>query len=136
MRGLIHKSIKVKEYFVEKDPRDVGIRQILNFGHTIGHALELKYSLSHGQAVLIGMLEELKIGERLGLTSLEVRKCLEEITKKLGIVFDELGLEVDLKSIMHDKKIFKDKIVLPVVRRIGEAELVEIEVKKLTLTKG
>lgn len=58
LEEIIASSIAVKRYFVEKDEHDKNIRHALNFGHTIGHALELEYGLSHGQAIAIGMIYE------------------------------------------------------------------------------
>ena len=57
---LIKKSVEIKEDIVKKDPKETGLRSILNFGHTIGHAIETleDYSLSHGEAVAIGMIGE------------------------------------------------------------------------------
>ena len=127
---LISKSVRVKEYFVGKDPRDKSIRQILNFGHTVAHALELKYGLSHGEAVLIGMMEELKIGEGLGETDLGVRSCLKELLKGLNIALDKKQLKIDWESILHDKKITGDEINLPVVKRLGEAKLIKVNLNK------
>ncbi len=58
LEGLIAKCVNIKKYFVELDERDENIRHALNFGHTIGHAVELEYDLSHGQAISIGMVYE------------------------------------------------------------------------------
>src|ERR1035437_1659532 len=60
---IIDKSIKVKEFFVGNDFKDNKLRQILNVGHTFGHAIELKYKISHGRAVIIGMVKELAFTE-------------------------------------------------------------------------
>lgn len=128
---LILKAIKVKEYFISIDPRDNGIRQILNFGHTIAHALELKYGLSHGQAVLIGMVEELRFGERLGETKSEVINYLNEIIRGLNITFEIKKLKIDWESILHDKKVLGSEINLPIVKKIGEAELIKVKLDKL-----
>ena len=129
LEELILKSIKVKEYFVLKDKQDKNLRQILNFGHTIGHAIELKYNLSHGQAVLIGMLEELKLGEKLGKTKLAIRQELEKVLEKLGLDFSNKKFKIDWESVKRDKKIFGDKINLPVVIKIGKAELIGVKLK-------
>lgn len=129
---LILKSIKVKEYYTEKDPKDLNIRQILNFGHTVGHALELKYGLSHGEAVLIGMIEELKLGEKLlEETKTEVRSSLDKLLKNLNINLNKKQLKIDWKSILHDKKISGKKINLPIIKELGEAKLIKVKLDKL-----
>jgi len=58
LEEIIAKAADTKKYFIERDERDENIRHALNFGHTIGHALELEYSISHGEAVSIGMTYE------------------------------------------------------------------------------
>ena len=128
-KELILRSIKVKQYFIKRDPKDKNIRQILNFGHTIAHALELKYGLSHGEAVFIGMIEELKIAEKLKETKPEIRIFLEKILNDLGITLPQL--RPDWKYILRDKKIVGDKINLPVIKKIGKAKI--IKVRALTI---
>jgi 3-dehydroquinate synthase len=69
MFSLIVRSVEIKAEIVSRDEREEGLRQILNFGHTIGHAVELVsgYSLLHGEAVAIGMALESKLAEHIGL---------------------------------------------------------------------
>ena len=68
--AVVRRSVALKARVVSRDEREGGVRQILNFGHTLGHALEAEsdYSLGHGSAVAIGMVLEARIGERLGRT--------------------------------------------------------------------
>ena len=65
---MIYTSCLIKKNIVEQDEKDNNIRQILNFGHTIGHALEAMeaYQMTHGEAVAIGMLVEAQLAKRLG----------------------------------------------------------------------
>ena len=72
LNKLIHRSIEIKNEVVIKDPKEAGIRKILNFGHTLGHAIESyflasenKESLTHGEAIAIGMITESYISESL-----------------------------------------------------------------------
>ena len=71
MKELVHRSLAIKAGVVSRDEHETGERTALNAGHTIGHALELLsgYALRHGEAVAIGLVEECRIGERLGLTA-------------------------------------------------------------------
>ncbi len=128
--NLILRAINVKKYFVAKDPMDNGVRQILNLGHTIGHALELKHGLSHGRAVLLGMMVELRIAELLGVKTSKVSKRLGLILSRLGIDL-QLQSTIDRKAILHDKKIAGSYIILPVVERLGKARLVKVRLEKL-----
>jgi 3-dehydroquinate synthase len=125
---IINKSIKVKEYFVGNDFKDNKSRQILNVGHTFGHAIELKYKMSHGRAVIIGMIKELVFTEALGLTKLSTKENLLNLLKSLGINFDQ-NLKVDWKTIIHDKKVVGNKIIFPVIEGEGKAKLVSLYLK-------
>lgn len=123
---IINKSIKVKEYFVNNDFKDNKLRQTLNVGHTFGHAIELKYKISHGRAVIIGMIKELAFTETLGLTKPFVKKDLLNLLKSLGIEVNQ-NMEVNWRIILHDKKVVGNKIILPVVKEEGKAKLVSID---------
>jgi 3-dehydroquinate synthase len=131
IKTLIDRSINVKEYYVKKDAKDIGVRQVLNFGHTIGHAIELKYKLSHGQSVLIGMAAELKIGELLGKTKPETRSEYMEILNNLGINLNDKPLKIDFKYVLHDKKVLGNMITLPIIKSIGKVELQQVSLDKL-----
>lgn len=131
LQKIIYQAISAKQYFETKDPYDKNERQLLNFGHTVGHAIELKYKLSHGRAVLIGTLRELMIGEKLGKTNPSVRRYLQRALKDMNIAVREDIYKVEKQSILHDKKIKGDKIVLPIVTSLGKARLQEVPVKIL-----
>jgi 3-dehydroquinate synthase len=71
MRLVVGRSIAIKANIVAEDEHELGRRKILNFGHTIGHAIELVsgFTLLHGEAVAIGMVLEATIAERLGIAA-------------------------------------------------------------------
>ncbi len=73
IQDLIKFCVKTKQAIVEKDPYDDGIRQVLNFGHTIGHGIERDAKISHGDAVAIGMVLESGLAVRRGLMSEALR---------------------------------------------------------------
>jgi len=108
---MILQSVKLKEKVVKKDPRDKGYRNILNFGHTIGHALEsialeTGYDLLHGEAVVKGMIVEAHISFQKKLLS---KRELDEITTTLRSKFDPvLKMPVEPETLMrfvqNDKK--------------------------------
>lgn len=127
LKDLILRSLAVKKYFAKKDPKDRGIRHALNFGHTIGHALELKYKLRHGKAVLLGMLRELMICESLKITKPKVRKRLMGILNHLGIVLDPKKYEISIAAVSGDKKISGAEIDLPVIKKPGKVKLARIK---------
>lgn len=78
-------SIRVKSQVVSRDEREGGLREILNFGHTLGHALEAasEYEVTHGEAVAVGMVLEARLGERVGCTrpgtAAELKALLEAV---------------------------------------------------------
>ncbi len=71
MAELVTRSIEIKAGVVDRDERESGVRKILNFGHTIGHAIEMLsgYALLHGECVAIGMALEAEVGERAGVAA-------------------------------------------------------------------
>ena len=79
MEVVIHKCCDIKRQVVENDEKDKGERMLLNFGHTLGHAIEQYYNYtkySHGEGVAIGMYVISKISEEKGLTKRELLKEL------------------------------------------------------------
>lgn len=131
IESIIIKSIMVKKHFVENDEKEESIREILNYGHTIGHALESIYGFSdklyHGEAVGIGMM-------LINDDPLEVASFL----KKLEIHFDgEIDVEQIIEFIKNDKKMHNEKIDLIKVNKEdgGYIESISIEELKKIIVK-
>ena len=84
---MVARSVELKADVVSRDEREGGLRQILNFGHTLGHALEAASDLRlpHGSAVALGMVLEAELGERLGVTQAGVAERLARILGTLGL---------------------------------------------------
>ena len=98
---------EIKSRVVEKDEFDKGYRHTLNFGHTIGHAIELPYNLSHGEAISIGMIKELELGKKAGLVDDEKIKEIKEVLEinKLPAEFPKgININAVLALMKHDKK--------------------------------
>jgi 3-dehydroquinate synthase len=123
---IIKKSIAVKDYFTNRDFNDAGLRQILNVGHTLGHSIELKYKISHGKAVIIGMLQELACLESLKIIPSTVRNKLENLLAEIGIKIDT-SMKADWKTIAHDKKITGKTIDFPIIESEGNAKLIKLD---------
>ena len=110
---LIHDSIQIKNDVVTKDPKEGGLRKILNFGHTIGHAVESyflqnnqKETLTHGEAIVLGMISECYLSEKLLGFSTEKTK---KVAQKLLNLYPKIDLNhsdfEEIKSfLVHDKK--------------------------------
>ena len=131
IESIIIKSIMVKKHFVENDEKEESIREILNYGHTIGHALESIYGFSdklyHGEAVGIGMM-------LINDDPLEVASFL----KKLEIHFDgEIDVEQIIEFIKNDKNMHNEKIDLIKVNKEdgGYIESISIEELKKIIVK-
>jgi 3-dehydroquinate synthase len=84
---LVARSVEIKVEFVGRDERESGPRKALNFGHTVGHALEAAtgYVMPHGDAVAIGMVAEARIGERCGTTEAGTADGLRQVLASLGL---------------------------------------------------
>jgi 3-dehydroquinate synthase len=84
---LIVRSVEIKAEVVAADEREAGRRKLLNFGHTLGHAVEALsgYALLHGEAVAIGMVEEARLGERIGVTAAGTAQHLRQVLSRLGL---------------------------------------------------
>lgn len=131
---VIERAISIKKSIVEADELDVGLRQILNFGHTIGHCIEKasSYSISHGNAVAKGMAAEAKASALMGFTSQETANEIAEILEKAGF---DLSIDYKLDDLYHyallDKKISKGKITIVVPNKVGQCHLAKISVPEL-----
>ncbi len=84
---VVVRSIEIKAGVVSQDERESGLRKILNFGHTLGHAVETAgdFTLSHGSCVALGMILEARVGERLGVTQEGTAEVLRRTLAPLGL---------------------------------------------------
>lgn len=123
LESLIKGSIEIKSDFVRNDEREAGKRAALNFGHTIGHALERvsTYAVAHGQAVGLGMLIEAEIGTALGVTDSNATKriyrALQAVRLPHTIVVDQSPPLID--ATRSDKKSRGGQARYVLLERIG-----------------
>lgn len=122
----VARSVELKAGVVSEDEFEGGYRQILNFGHTLGHALEAAsgYALGHGSAVALGMLMETRLGERLGVTEAgtfeRLRSALEGL---LGPLEDAAtDPEAAVRYLRTDKKVRGGRPRVVLLRRLGEVD--------------
>ena len=130
---LIYKSIKIKTDIVDQDSKETGIRKILNFGHTFGHAIESVHKIPHGQAISIGMMIETILSEKIGLENSkvdEVKSILEKFELPVNIDFNKDEI---MEAIYMDKKKIKKTIDLVLLKDIGEAAVKNMEIFELGL---
>ncbi|MBA3238948.1 MAG: 3-dehydroquinate synthase [Parachlamydiaceae bacterium] len=119
-------SCCIKRRIVEQDEKEGGIRNLLNFGHTVGHALEhmTHYSLTHGEAVAIGILVESHLALQLGHLNLKDFDMILSIFKKYGLPLQlptSPSIPDLLKGMTLDKKSLKGKPRFVMIHAIGSA---------------
>jgi 3-dehydroquinate synthase len=125
LTGLIVGSIEIKAGIVGRDELEGGVRKILNFGHTIGHAVELltNYSMAHGEAVSIGMTVESRIAERMGIAVGGTERELTAALRAAGLpvnVPEGMDAERILDVTRSDKKARAGVVKYALPRAIGE----------------
>src|SRR3990170_2775615 len=122
---IIKSGCEIKGQVVELDEKESNLRKILNFGHTIGHAIEnlSDYKISHGEAISIGMVAEGKIALELGFWKLDEFERLVSLFKRTGLptkLHDSLDLNRMIDIMKLDKKARQGKIEMVLPRKIGE----------------
>lgn len=100
----IEASIQCKLKVVEQDFGETGYRRILNFGHTVGHALEIVQGISHGEAVALGCMAESYLSHRLGYLSKALLENILSLYQSLGYSFKRVDRALFLQALMKDKK--------------------------------
>lgn len=129
---LIEKSIQLKMGIVEKDTNESNERRLLNFGHTLGHAIETSSYLSHGESVAIGIWHDT-------LLAFKNKYCSKEVVDSIKNTFDtfhfDLNLNIDFETlqekILHDKKRYKDEIYYVFPFQIGDCRIIKMDYKTL-----
>ncbi|MGZ9675771.1 3-dehydroquinate synthase [Flavobacterium sp. GNP001] len=125
---LIYRSVEIKNEIVTQDPTEKNIRKALNFGHTLGHAIESyflesteKTTLLHGEAIAVGIILESFIAMKKGLLTeedyIEIKNCIQSIYD--AIVFDEKDIDPILALLIHDKKNEYGTIQFALIEGIG-----------------
>ncbi|MGG5506850.1 MULTISPECIES: 3-dehydroquinate synthase [unclassified Myroides] len=141
---LIYHSVVIKCQIVQEDPKEAGVRKILNFGHTIGHAVEsyylsnpIKERMLHGEAVAVGMIIEAYLSTViLGLNSAVYQEIKESIQYIYGKeIFSKADIEEILTWLKFDKKNRAGEIRMVLLANIGTA-FYDQEVSKDLILKG
>lgn len=132
---IISNCINIKRGVVERDEREAGERKLLNFGHTLGHALEKYYNyskLTHGFAVAAGMSIITSASERNGLTASGAEDRLKKLLQTYGLPVSDPAPEKEyLSGVMFDKKRAGSNIDLVLLHGIGDAFVHPVPVSSL-----
>jgi 3-dehydroquinate synthase len=130
LEKIIHDSCMIKAQVVELDEKEEGLRAILNYGHTIGHALEALTSYKkyrHGEAVAMGMIYATKIAREMNLADDTVLERQESLLKELGLSLkdNELNPNDIVRILYQDKKTIGGKLRLVLPTRIGDVTITD-----------
>lgn len=131
---LSSRAIRIKQAVVEADERDTGVRQLLNLGHTIGHAIEKcsNFGISHGHAVAMGMDIVSRACRAIGWSQEDCHTPIREALEKFRFPLDcPYTAEQLTEAALKDKKRMGDTITLVVPVELGNCQLVTMPVDKL-----
>ncbi|MGY3729469.1 3-dehydroquinate synthase [Lactococcus termiticola] len=133
---LISRAVEVKRKLVVEDELDHGSRLYLNFGHTIGHAVETTAGyghIMHGEAVAIGMVQISQHAEKQGLMPAGFTEKIKATCEKFGLPtsFEPWNEEELYAALSHDKKTRGDSIKTVIVPEIGQAKIHELKIQEM-----
>lgn len=136
IEDIIFTCCSIKKILVEKDEKDTGERMILNFGHTIGHAIEKYFNFSkysHGQAVSIGMYYITKMAEKQGISKPGTASQIKNLLIKYNLPYkaEVTDIESITNTIMLDKKSSGDDINLIFIKEIGDVTIKKVNKKDI-----
>ena len=132
IQSVVKRCCEIKAGVVSKDERESGLRRILNYGHTIGHALEFlgryrKYI--HGEAVGIGMVQEAELAHSLGRCSPGTVSRQRELIRRAGLPVEmpQVTFQELWGAMQHDKKVARGHVHCVLPRSIGKVEVKPLE---------
>jgi len=132
LERVVLRSAAIKVDVVQKDEHESGLRRILNFGHTIGHAIERSKGILHGEAIGIGMLLAARLSRLQGLLAASEVDRVEELLKSAGL---PLRLELDpgeiYQNIRKDKKKTGDEVHFVLLKGLGDTLVRPIQLTEL-----
>lgn len=135
IEDIIEICVSIKRDVVNRDEKESGERKLLNFGHTLGHAIEKIYNfkgISHGMAVAIGMVLIAKAGEKQGITESGTADRIAALCKKYGLpTSDKASFEQMAKAARGDKKAAGSSIDLVLLSKIGDSFTKKVELSEL-----
>jgi 3-dehydroquinate synthase len=120
----VRRSVAIKADVVRRDERENGVRKTLNFGHTIGHAIELRsdYRMLHGEAVAVGMVIESRMAERVGVAEPGTSDRVREGVRRVGLPSEPPGDQTAadiLGATRSDKKARAGVVEYALPTRVG-----------------
>ncbi|MCG2611706.1 3-dehydroquinate synthase [Flavobacterium sp. SM15] len=142
--NLIHQSVEIKNTIVSQDPTENGIRKALNFGHTLGHAIESyfleneeeKQQLLHGEAIAIGMILESYLSLKKELITNQEYQEIKYIILDLfeRVEFSSIDIEKIIDLLIHDKKNEFGKVQFALLEGIGKVKINQFATNELIIS--
>ena len=124
-------NCQIKGRVVEEDEKETGLRAILNFGHTFGHAIESVsgFKLYHGECVSIGMVGAFKLAKYLNMIEQEHIERVQKLLAKANLPIKAEGLDIETvyNQMFYDKKIKNGKLVFILPKKIGQVFLCNVD---------
>lgn len=141
MEDMIAECCAVKARYVEQDPYDTGVRMQLNYGHTLGHAIESAAGYGqylHGEAVAIGMVYAARIGEMLGISPAGLTEKTQALVQMYDLPSEVPAdlLKAALEYLGNDKKVVDGKIQFVLIDEIGHAKTVGLTTSEIAQMLG
>lgn len=140
IEDLIYQCVDIKRVIVENDEKEHGERALLNFGHTCGHAIEKLWNfetVSHGEAVAIGMVMISLAGEKAGLTEKGTTDRIINILEKNGMKTADTHSTAEIvKAMSADKKRTNNGIKLVMLKKIGESFIKPVSMEEVAKLFG
>ena len=133
---LVEESILTKTEIVENDPLDTSIRHILNFGHTIGHSIELLENLLHGIAVVKGMNASIDISQKMGMLENDKANFIKQLLTSFGYDISYNLSEKHIEILSHDKKKDDSQIRFVLLEDIGKPVIKKMSLEQITALIG
>jgi 3-dehydroquinate synthase len=129
---IITQSASIKIDIVQNDVSEMGERKLLNFGHTLGHAVEKLSGMLHGEAIAIGMTLATRLSTKLGSLSVHDASRLINLIEASGLAIDtNIGFDELYETLLKDKKRSGENISFILLRNIGEAYIHKISLDSL-----
>jgi len=130
-------NCSIKGKVVEEDEKESGLRAILNFGHTIGHAIETvsNFNLLHGECVSLGMVGAFKMAQHLEMLDKTIVEKVENMLEKVGLPIRLRGMNIDkvYNQMFFDKKIKNNRLTFILPRDVGD--VIQLNIDDVTLIK-
>lgn len=128
----VHESIGIKSRIVRRDVQEGGERRKLNFGHTLGHAIEKTSGLRHGEAISIGMAMATDISVAKGMLGAKAAQRIKALLNNMGLLDrSELNINSLIEAVNKDKKRQDDQIHFVLLSEIGTAQVTKISFREL-----